>query len=298
MNFKYLNTFVSVAECSSFSQAAKQLHVVQSAISRHISTLETELGFVLFERSTRHVELTEAGRNFYNQVSTTYRQLEQAKTDSLMISNGKAGVLRIGYLSSVCSDFLPNLLRAFSSEYPDIEFEINDLTAEQQAFALENGSIDIAFTRTPNSRQLNHFHRTHLIDDHIVAVVSEHHPLANVSALTLEQLKTQPLTLFNRQQAPNLFDSIISAFHQQQLQPDVKYEPQNMQALLTQVASTQNIAIVPSSIRYLQSKGCVFIPIDQVISIALEMHWRKQGSPITNVWLDWFFVKGVALLRY
>ncbi|UPR54281.1 LysR family transcriptional regulator [Vibrio cyclitrophicus] len=297
MNFKYLSTFISVAECSSFSQAAKQLHVVQSAISRHVSTLEAELGFVLFERSTRHVELTDAGRHFYNQVSTTYKQLEQAKTDSLMISNGKVGVLRIGYLSSVCSDFLPNVLRAFSSEYPDIEFDINDLTAAQQAFALEHGTIDIAFTRIPNSRQLNTFHRSHLIDDHIVAVVSKYHPLANASVLTLEQLNTQPLMLFNRQQAPNLFDSIISAFHQQQLQPDVKHQPQNMQSLLTQVASTHNVAIVPSSIRYLQSKDCVFIPIDQVISIALEMHWRKQSTPITDVWLDWFFVKGVALLR-
>lgn len=118
-------------------------------------------------------------------------------------------------------------------------------------------------------------------------MVSDIHPLAQAEAVELHQLAPWPLTLFARSEAPSLFDLLISAFHQQGMQPHVHSEPTTMQALLTQVASSHSVALVPGCVRNLQTQSCRFVPLAQPLSVSLEMHWQATPGATTRHWLDW-----------
>ncbi len=287
MNFKHLTTFVEVARCRNFSTAALHLHTVQSAISRHINSLEEDLGVTLLERNTRHVELSSAGVVFLKNAQAILAHCEQAAYDAQLVANGKQGLLRIGYMSSACAHFLPQLLRQFTQQEPNIDVQINEMTAAQQLHAFSEGTIDIGFSRPIEGGYDGLIKRRHLSNDPICVVVADTHPLATYTEIDLDDLAPYALTLFSRAHAASLFDGIVSAFHQQGIQPFVQSEPTTMQALLTQVASSQSVAMVPSCVRNLQTQSCQFIPLKQSLFVALEMHWQANPIATVQTWLNW-----------
>lgn len=289
MNLKHLTTFITVARCGSFSKAASQLHTVQSAVSRHINALEEELGIALLERTTRHVELTPAGEVFLQHLQDINARLEQARQDAIRIAKGQQGTLRIGYLSSACAHFLPETLRLFKQQYPAIDIAIYEMTAAQQMHAFEEKLLDIGFSRPMDAGQKLFLEHQHLIDDSIYAVVNNTHRLASSPHVTLAKLAEYPLTLFARHEAPSLFDTIISAMHQDKLQPVVHDEPTSMQALLTQIAASDHVALVPGCIQNLQTSLCTFVPVRPQLSVPLQMHWLPVPSATTQTWVDWWF---------
>ncbi|WOI36045.1 LysR family transcriptional regulator [Alteromonas sp. CI.11.F.A3] len=287
MNLKHMYTFVEVAQCKSFSLAATRLHTVQSAVSRHINALESSLNVKLFERTTRYVELTAPGKVFLRHVEDILAHYQQAQYETQRVANGKQGLLRIGYLSSACAHFMPELLKRFSLSEPLIDVQIFEMTAAQQLEAFSEGRIDIGFSRPIDGGYSGLINQQHLTDDPIVLVVSEAHPLSKNSSVNMADLAPYPLTLFAREQASSLFDAIISAFHRVKVQPKVSNEPSSMQALLTHIASTQHVALVPSCIKNLQTQGCEFISLTMPLSVPLEMHWQANGVPVTETWISW-----------
>ena len=288
MNLKHLISFVEVANYGSFSLAAQHLHTVQSAISRHINALEDELGVMLLHRSTRRVELSEAGKAFFRDAEAILRQCAQARRHVQDIAYGKRGVLRIGYMSSACAHFLPGMLRRFADFATNVDVQIIEMTAAEQTDAFANGTIDLGFSRPIDSQPAAPICSQHLLDDPIVVVLSDQHPLAGEPHLSLEQIAGEPLTLFARRHAPSLFDTLISGFFQHELRPRVISEPASMQALLTQVASGQSVALVPSCVANLQTTGCRFLTLKQPMHVPLEMHWPQNPKPLTDIWLSWF----------
>lgn len=288
MNLKHLFSFVEVANYGSFSLAAQHLHTVQSAISRHINALEEELGVTLLQRTTRRVELSEAGKAFFRDAEAILRQCAQARQHVQDIASGKRGVLRIGYMSSACAHFLPAMLRRFSDYAANVDVQIFEMTAAEQTEAFARGTIDLGFSRPVVAQPGALICSQHLLDDPIVVVLSELHSLAGEASMSLAQIADQPLTLFARRHAPSLFDTLISGFFQRELQPWVTSEPATMQALLTQVASSQSVALVPSCVANLQTTGCRFLTLDEPMHVPLEMHWPQNTKPLTDIWLQWF----------
>lgn len=287
MNFKHLTTFVELAHYGNFSLTATHLHTVQSAVSRHIRALEEDLGVILFERSTRHMALTAPGEVFLKHAQAILAHCEQARTDTRLVADGKKGLLRIGYMSSACAHFLPQLLRRFSDQEPGVEVKIYEMTAGQQLRAFSEGTLDIGFSRPVESGYEGLIECRHLLDDPIFLVVSDIHPLAQAAKVDLHQLTLYPLTLFARGHAPSLFDLLISAFHQRGMQPHVHSEPTSMQALLTQVASGQSVALVPGCVSNLQTQNCRFVPLEGPLHVSLEMHWQANPGATARHWLDW-----------
>jgi DNA-binding transcriptional LysR family regulator len=288
MNFKHLNTFITLSHCKSFSVAATRLHTVQSAISRHINQLETELGVTLVNRNTRNVSLTEAGETFLKHTQAIISHYEQAKSEVQLIDQGKKGLLRIGYMSSACAHFLPEILKNFAESEPLIDIEIHDMTAAQQLESLSEGRLDIGFSRPIDGKNKRLIKHRHLYNDPILLVVSQTHPLASRNSVSLSYIADFPLILFTRTHAPSLFDTLINAFYQEGIRPKLLSEPTSMQALLTQVASSQSVGLVPGCVRNLQTQYCRFIPVTPSLQVALEMHWPVNPSTTAQTWLDWF----------
>lgn len=288
MNFKHLRTFVEVAHCKNFSHAATRLHTVQSAISRHITALEREIHVTLLERNTRVVELTPAGERFLEHAEAILKHCALAKEDAQLVESGEKGLLRIGYLSSACVHFIPHLLRSFSKLNNGVTIKITEMSVSQQLQAFTEGAIDIGFSRSIEKTHEGLLKEIHVFDDPICAVVAHDHPDADKTELSLASIANHPLILFARAHAPSLFDNLMSAFHYQQLKPNVVSEPKSMQALLTEIASSQCVALVPSCIRNLHTQGCTFIPLQSPMHAELKMLWPTKPNATTLSWLNWY----------
>ena len=141
MELRHLRYFGSVAEEQSFRKAADRLHVSHPALSQQIQDLEEELGFKLFERNSRRVELTETGRVFLGGARRALEAAKHAVTQAQEVAQGERGRLVIGCIGPLVDSFLPNALAWFREQRPLVEVTVSDMYARAQIEALLDGSI-------------------------------------------------------------------------------------------------------------------------------------------------------------
>jgi LysR family transcriptional regulator, benzoate and cis,cis-muconate-responsive activator of ben and cat genes len=141
MELRHLRYFVAVAEESSLGRAARRLHVSQPALSNQISELESELGLKLFTRSSRGVQLTEAGRVFLLGGRRALMAVKLAAEQAQEAAKGQRGRLVIGNHGALTVAFLPGILSRFRDQHPLVEITLLHLNNRAQIEALLNGSI-------------------------------------------------------------------------------------------------------------------------------------------------------------
>src|SRR5690242_11961151 len=132
MELRHLRYFVTLAEELHFGRAAERLHIAQPPLSQQIQQLEKELGFELFHRTKRNVQLTEAGQVFLNEVQQILRQLQQAIQVGQQTSRGEIGQLVVGFVSSAAYNILPIILRNYRNSISGVSLELHELTTDQQ----------------------------------------------------------------------------------------------------------------------------------------------------------------------
>lgn len=286
LDIKTLKSFISVAKQKSFSGAARELHTVQPAISRHILTLEAELGVNLFIRNSRDVAITEAGEQLLKDANAIVELTQQAKTNVKRAQSGQIGSLTIAHLSSACLSFMASLVRSYKEKYPHVHVTLIEMTATEQIEALKNERIDVAFSRPlPNSIKDDYFNHCIYIDS-LVAIVNQNHLLATKKSIDLASLKNEQFIIFNREEAHGLFDETILQCKNAQFSPNIISQPRHMQTLVTEVAAGLGVAIAPYCVRKLYSEGCHFIALSNVTTqIPVEIQFKKT---LTNAAVNGF----------
>ena len=136
---------LAVAEHLSFYRAAQALGTSQSNVSARIKALEQDLGILLFERNTRGVRLTEAGRLFVERVAAGVDQLDHAVKTAGMAASGECGRLRVGIHALMPRSFLAELIAQFREDHPGIDVEITEGTAREAVMQLRADRLDVAF---------------------------------------------------------------------------------------------------------------------------------------------------------
>ncbi|MBQ4833528.1 LysR family transcriptional regulator [Pseudoalteromonas sp. MMG010] len=282
MDTKILKSFVSVANHKSFSLAADELHTVQPAISRHISSLEAALGVTLFQRTSREVVITPAGVQLFKDATAILSMIEQATTQVKLVDSGKVGTLKVAYFSSACLSFMSHLIKSYKQRFPMVKVSLYEMTASEQIEAFKNDAIDVAFSRVLPSNIKDHFITEDIYTDKLVAVVHDSHPLAGFNTIDLAQLKNEPMIIFNRNEAYGLFDETIIQCNNAGFSPQIISQPRNMQTLLTEVAAGLGVAIAPYCISKLYSEGCHYIALNDVNTpIPLQMQYKKKQHSAT-----------------
>lgn len=147
MELRHLRYFEAVASELSFSRAAERLHIAQSALSRQIRQLEDELGAQLLDRRARPLQLTAAGRYFFEQVVQLLDRARSACELTRRISEGERDWFGIGFVPSTLYGLLPDVIRRFRAGYPALEISLSELTSIQQGDALKARRIDVGFGR-------------------------------------------------------------------------------------------------------------------------------------------------------
>ncbi|MBH8564357.1 LysR family transcriptional regulator [Nostoc sp. CENA67] len=285
MELRHLRYFVTLAEELHFGRAAERLHIAQPPLSQQIQQLEKELGFELFHRTKRNVQLTEAGQVFLGEVQQILRQLQQAIQVGQQTSRGEVGQLVVGFVSSATYNILPNILRDFRNRVPGVRLELHELTTDQQLEWLRSGRLDVGFVRPPVEEDT--FNWEIIFQESLMVALPETHWLANQSHVCLKSLANEPFILFPRILAPGLYDLIISLCQQAGFSPTVTQEAIQMQTIVSLVAAEMGVAIVPASLQNLQRTGVVYQNIQESTpKVAIAMIWRRnQTSPTVQRFL-------------
>ena len=181
---KYL-AFVKTVECGSFTKAAELLSYSQSGVSRMIGDLEREWRVTLLERGRSGVRLTSEGVRLLPYAKRVCAEYEKLQSEVDEINGLKSGLIRIGTFSSVATHWLPNIIREFQKEYPNIDYELllGDYT-EIETWISE-GRVDCGFLRLPVQTELE---TMFLEQDRLLVVLPEAHSLAALEKIPLSAL--------------------------------------------------------------------------------------------------------------
>ena len=194
-----LRYFQSVVRNSSFSKAAEECHISQSAISQQIQALEAELGFALLERKNRRFTLTPAGEYFYQKSLVLTADYERMCKEAGKLAHGNEAVLRIGYLRCYSGSEFHRAVELFTAKHPDVSVQIEHGNHEELYHLLVTGQVDIALN---DQRRVFSDAYVNLILATVEASVelSSRSPLASLHSVTPEDLKNTPCILVTSQE--------------------------------------------------------------------------------------------------
>ena len=288
MELRHLRYFTAVVECKGYREASRRLHIAQPSISEAVSDLEDELGLKLFSRAHRNARVTPEGEIFYEDAVRILQQAETAILTAKRAAEGKVGRLSIGFIGSATLSFLPDLIRRYKLEYPNVKLALHDLYPAELDKACNRGEIDIAITRTLSLERSKNRQSRVLLRDPLVAVVPRSRKLKLKSKkIRLADLAKERFILFHRQGAPGVFDTIVGACRSQGFSPQVENEPNSMQTILSLVEAEEGVAIVPASISNLRSNGVQFVRLVPDLHLDLIVAWsRGETSVILRTFLD------------
>jgi DNA-binding transcriptional LysR family regulator len=248
MESHQLRVFLAVAEEASFTKAADRLHVVQSAVSASVRAMERELGTQLFDRSTRHVALTDAGRALLPEARNVVSALTLAADAIQQVAGGTRGSVKVGIMhSSVMRPFnIARLLAALAARSPGIEVTVQHCGGSQQAADLVRaGQLDVAFVSLVGDRHPG-IRLIPLATEPIVLACRADHRLATSRAVELGDLVNERFV-----EPPEGWGTRLAtdqAFIAARLVRTVRYEVNDTLSLLDFVREGVALALVPASL--------------------------------------------------
>lgn len=237
---KYM-AFVKTVEYGSFTRAAEILNYSQSGISRMISDLEREWEVVLLERGRAGVKLTSDGMKLLPYIKSVCCEYEKLQIEADEIKGLQSGLIRIGTFSSAATHWLPNIIKEFQRDYPNIDYELllGDYT-EIEEWILE-GRVDCGFIRLPVHKDLE---TIFLEQDKLLVILPENHRLADCEKVPVSALCDEPFMLLEK----GAKAEVSEIFERCGLTPDVHFTTWDDYAIMSMVESGLGISILPELI--------------------------------------------------
>lgn len=249
MELRDLKSFIEVADHKSFTHAAEHSYLTQPSLSRAVKKIEEELGVELFDRSTRHLYLTDAGRIVYQQSLKAIQALSELNILLEDLRNIATGEIRIGIPPLIGTLFFPKIAQAFYKKYPQVTLELVELGAKLIGKLVEDSKIDVGIVVLPANEEKFNIHP--LIQDEFFLFLHKEHRLAQRSSVTLNELRDEKFILF--QKDFTLHDLIIQKCEREGFTPTISYRSSQWDLIIELVASKLGITLLPKSIYDKQS---------------------------------------------
>jgi len=198
LDSRQLHAFTALARRGSFTLAAKDLFLTQSAVSHAIKALEDDVGCRLFDRVGRRVLLTQAGEQFLRHAEKILREMEAARVGLETLTKWGHGRLRVGASTTACQHILPTVLREFRQSYPRCVIRIEPGDHHLQLDLLRGGHVDVAVIIEPPAASLTEFTFVPLFQDEMRFLVAPLHPWAQAAQAPRESIEAETLVLYNK----------------------------------------------------------------------------------------------------
>jgi DNA-binding transcriptional LysR family regulator len=289
MDLRHLRYFLSVAEEMHFGRAAQRLGISQPPLSQQIRALEEELGVRLFDRTSRRVRLTEAGRHFLPEAQQTLLQADRAAQAARLAHRGEIGRLSLGFTAS--APFVPRVAGAlyrFRQSHPAVELVIQELARDQQIDLIQQGQLDIGIVRAFDSPLLPHGMISEcLLEEDMLLAMREDHRLARRDAEpTIADLADEPLVLYGATNGAGFNEHFFALCQAAGFQPNIALDVTSFATLLGLVSAGFGATVLARSLARLHVDNLVYRRIVPPVATRLWMIRRVELSPTSRVFID------------
>ena len=244
MEIRDLESFIKVADHKSFTVAAEHYYLSQPSLSKAVKKLEEELRVVLFDRSTRNLHLTDAGKVVYKQGQQALALLNELPALLNELAEVATGEIKIGMPPLIGTLFFPKIAREFHTRYPNIHIELFEHGARVIEELVDTNQIDAGVIVLPTDNTMFNIHP--FISDKFFLFVHREHPLANRKTISLYELNEEKFILFSK--GFTLHDHIINACKEVGFNPTISYESSQWDLIIELVSSRLGITLLPKSI--------------------------------------------------
>jgi DNA-binding transcriptional LysR family regulator len=279
MKLSQIECFVAVSKARHFGRGAESINRSQPPVSRQIRLLEDELGVQLLHRTSTHVELTEAGKIFLQEVELGMAHLQQAVRAARRTAMPQLPSLRISTTASVMLGAFAAFLAKFQREFPDFLFELTTADKTSQIAMLLHKQTDLAVLRSlPDTPGLA---ATRLIDEPIVAALNSRHALAIYSQIELHQLADHPLIVYRGRSSNSVADTIVAHCARAGFAPSILTETDDMQTAAFTASLKPGVALVAASLQNMHTPNLVFRPVllrGEPITMPLYLVYREHDA--------------------
>ena len=280
---KHFPFFLAAAEEENFQRAAARLNIAQSALSRHISTLEEDLGGVrLFERLPRGVRLTASGEQYLADVRRILESVDEATLRVQRVERGQTGHLRVAFTEAVAAQpLLAEALRRFQAGFPQVQVDLIAMRSKNQREDLRKGRIDVGFFYAEAGDEAA-FDWVPVMTDDFLLAVPRGHRLADTPLVALDDLKDEPLIFPSKWHAPSTHERLLAEFRARGIAPNIVAENPSADILNCLVSAGIGVGFLITSQRDRAPANVVARPIaDFSLPLPLVLAWLKGGfSPI------------------
>ncbi|GAA4617435.1 LysR substrate-binding domain-containing protein [Saccharopolyspora hordei] len=283
-----LTGFVAVAEEQHFGRAAQRLRMTQPPLTRQIQQLEKELQVQLFDRTSRTVRLTPAGRAFLQDARRLLHEAENAALSVRRVTLGQSGVIRVGFTATSAYGVLGGLLATVREHLPHVDVVLHELVTRDQAERLSGGSLDLGLARPPAARP--ELESRLLRAEPLLAALPEGHPLAAGSdPLDLSEFHGADVVMYSPTEARYFHELLVATFGRAGVQPTYVQYVSQIHTALALVQVGLGSALVPATAARLHLDGVHFRPLQLPEPDPVELHlvWRRANdNPALHALLD------------
>lgn len=283
MELRQLRYLEAVARHRHFTRAAEELHLAQSALSTQVRRLEAELGVSLLRRTTRSVELTEAGELAVRHARAALAEADALRSGIDELRGLERGTVAIGALIAAGEIDVPALLQRFSRQHPGIEIEFREGTAEEMFAHLARGELDAAFTLEWGTPPEN-LGRREVSMEELVAAMGRRHRLAGDGPLAIAELEDEPLIAFRRGSAAR--HAMDAALARTGTTPRIRLEGSDLGLIRALAARGFGVAVLPRSFAELPGQPLSIRSLDPGITMPVTLLWRDAPSPAARAFID------------
>lgn len=284
MDTRLLTIFVAAAETQNFRSAAERLGIAPPAVSQRVRQLEDMLGFAVFHRIHRGVELTPAGRAMLSEARDVLARTEHAIETAKSIRRGEVGEIKIGFGTSVIAEeLLPSLIKAFLLKYPNVKMEFFDRTTMVELVAAaEAQEVDVIFIRPPIIRLTPNLRVSPFSKSELNVALAIDHPLASREKISMADIAGEKLIMMVDEVGMGMSHRILSMYEEAGIFPNVSIRTSNITTLVRLIGAGFGIGMLPSGIPA-AFKSIVGIPVDGTDASSEAVMIYKRGPLALHV---------------
>jgi LysR family transcriptional activator of glutamate synthase operon len=290
MDINFLCEFLAIAEKGSFTLAAEELCISQSSLSKHIKSLETELGIQLFDRSTRSVKLSEVGKLILPYVA----QLNDINSEIINIIRqykSKQKRIKIASIPVMAQYDITGLISRFQKDYPDIPLSVVELESHNIPHLLETGECELAFVRIYEETASGYDYIT-LYKDHMIAVLPHTHELAHEKEINLLKLRDEKFLLLDKKTM--LFEQCYNLCVSAGFMPNISYTGHRPENIIDLVSNGMGVSLLMERhAKYFRNDKVVCVAITPTIESNICLVKNKNRSLSPNSKLFWNYIKEI-----
>lgn len=240
MELRQLKYLVSIGESGTFTAAAKELYISQSALSQQIKRMEEELGVPLFNRTRNRLQFTQAGELLHKRARQIVKEVDEAKTAIGELEELCRGSLHIGVVQTVNAYLIPGAVSQFSSKYPDIQLNIAELSAPEIENRIENFELDMGISFAPPDASNITFDP--LFEEELLFIAHQDHPMTGRETVNVSEFNGEDLILLSNHFCTRRIWN--RCMQEAEITPNIKIEMNTIDSILSTLNTNSQLGTI------------------------------------------------------